>query len=150
MGTRADFYIGRGVDAQWLGSIAWDGYPTGIVSEFDSELFNATTPEEFASVTAERLATREDGTTPEMGWPWPWTTSHTTDYAYAFDDGQVWACCSGGAWAPAKEWFNADDSGDRDFTPEGEPAIFPDMSEQKNVALGSRSGVIFVRPKSDG
>lgn len=29
MGTRADFYVGRGVDAQWLGSIAYDGYPDG-------------------------------------------------------------------------------------------------------------------------
>ena len=30
MGTRADFYIGRGAEAEWLGSIAWDGYPGGI------------------------------------------------------------------------------------------------------------------------
>lgn len=146
MGARADFYIGRGVDAQWLGSIAWDGYPTGIVSYFDSELFNATTPEEFARVTAERLVTREDGTTPEMGWPWPWNNSRTTDYTYAFDDGQVWACCFGCAWAPIKEWLNDDC-----YTPcEGEPTVFPDMAGQKNVASGSRSGVIFVGPKSNG
>ena len=30
MGTRADFYIGRGATAEWIGSIAWDGYPDGI------------------------------------------------------------------------------------------------------------------------
>ena len=30
MGTRADFYIGKGTDAEWLGSIAWNGYPDGI------------------------------------------------------------------------------------------------------------------------
>lgn len=30
MGTRADFYVGRGESAEWLGSIAWDGYPSGI------------------------------------------------------------------------------------------------------------------------
>ncbi len=29
MGTRADFYTGRGQTAQWLGSIAWGGYPVG-------------------------------------------------------------------------------------------------------------------------
>jgi len=29
MGTRADFYVGRGEQAEWLGSIAWDGYPSG-------------------------------------------------------------------------------------------------------------------------
>ncbi len=33
MGTRADFYIGRGEKAEWLGSVAWDGYPTGILPE---------------------------------------------------------------------------------------------------------------------
>jgi hypothetical protein len=29
MGTRADFYVGRGETAEWLGSIAWDGNPGG-------------------------------------------------------------------------------------------------------------------------
>jgi hypothetical protein len=29
MGTRADFYIGRGKRALWLGSVAFDGYPAG-------------------------------------------------------------------------------------------------------------------------
>jgi hypothetical protein len=29
MGTRADFYVGRGESAEWLGSIAYDGYPEG-------------------------------------------------------------------------------------------------------------------------
>ena len=27
MGTRADFYVGRGDAAEWIGSIAYDGYP---------------------------------------------------------------------------------------------------------------------------
>lgn len=33
MGTRADFYIEVGNELKpkdWLGSIAWDGYPKGI------------------------------------------------------------------------------------------------------------------------
>jgi hypothetical protein len=30
MGTRADFYVGRGPDAEWLGSVAMDGYPSGV------------------------------------------------------------------------------------------------------------------------
>jgi hypothetical protein len=25
MGTRADFYVGRGPEAEWLGSVAYDG-----------------------------------------------------------------------------------------------------------------------------
>lgn len=32
MGTIADFYVGRGPKAEWIGSIAWDGYPDGIVA----------------------------------------------------------------------------------------------------------------------
>jgi hypothetical protein len=31
MGTRADFYVGRGETAEYLGSIAWDGYPDGLM-----------------------------------------------------------------------------------------------------------------------
>jgi hypothetical protein len=34
MGTRADFYIGRGTEAEWLGSVAWDGYPGGVIVVF--------------------------------------------------------------------------------------------------------------------
>jgi hypothetical protein len=30
MGTRADFYVGKGKKSEWIGSIAWDGYPQGI------------------------------------------------------------------------------------------------------------------------
>ncbi len=30
MGTRADFYIGRGPTAEWIGSLPLDGYPEGI------------------------------------------------------------------------------------------------------------------------
>lgn len=33
MGTRADFYVGRGPEAEYLGSIAWDGHPEGMPSE---------------------------------------------------------------------------------------------------------------------
>jgi hypothetical protein len=39
MGTRADFYVGRGGQAEWLGSIAWDGYPSGI----DKWVFSVST-----------------------------------------------------------------------------------------------------------
>lgn len=30
MSTRADFYVGRGAEAEWIGSISWDGYPDGV------------------------------------------------------------------------------------------------------------------------
>lgn len=43
MGTRADFYVGRGEQAEWLGSIAWDGNPGAI---FDGDF----TPAKCATV----------------------------------------------------------------------------------------------------
>ena len=134
MGTRADFYLGRGTDAKWLGSIAWDGYPDGI----DPALLKATRLAAFLRAVA-RLETREDWTAPAAGWPWPWTTSATTDYAYAFDDGEVHASCFG------SEWFRA--SGEQPETPSDKSAIFPDMSARQRVTFGPRSGVMIFTSK---
>ena len=69
MGTRADFYVGRGQKAEWLGSIAWDGYPDGLS---DIPVLSAQTEVAFRAAVRDMLASRKDGTTPEMGWPWPW------------------------------------------------------------------------------
>ena len=141
MGTRADFYIGRGTEAEWLGSIAWDGYPAGI----DPAVLAASVEDGYRSAVAEMLA-REDGTTPDLGWPWPWDDSGTTDYAYAFEDGAVYASSFGHAWFrpnPDAENFgdpDADEHGD-DL---GEGATFPDMSARKAVTYGKRSGVIVI------
>jgi hypothetical protein len=43
MGTRADFYIGRGESAEWVGSVAWDGQPSGM----PEPLLTATTKGDF-------------------------------------------------------------------------------------------------------
>jgi hypothetical protein len=114
MGTRADFYVGRGESAEWLGSIAWDGYPDGI--------------------------------DPEMGWPWPWDDSGTTDYAYAFEDGAVYASSFGHAWFRPNP--DAPDFGEPEWDEHGNDlgsdATFPNMAERKAVTLGPRSGVIVV------
>lgn len=132
MGTRADFYIGRGKDAEWLGSIAWDGYVEGI----DEEVLQAKTESDFKKAVADFFASRDDSTLPEDGWPWPWNDSRTTDYAYAFDGEALHVACFG-------RWFDpsAEDDGDEDL---GEKAEFPDMSARKNVAKGSRSGLIVI------
>lgn len=81
MGTRADFYLGRGPESIWLGSISWDGYPAGI----DRPVLTATTKEEYGRQLAEFLVKRDDTTWPVEPWPWPWDNSRITDYAYAFD-----------------------------------------------------------------
>lgn len=137
MGTRADFYVGRGAEAEWLGSIAWDGYPEGIPEDLKSKQSEA----EFRERVAAFIASRNDGTKPEDGWPWPWEDSNTTDYAYALDDGVVMASPFGNTW------FDA--SGDK---PESEDLdndtkqVFPDMTSRRKVTFGRRSGIMVIGP----
>lgn len=137
MGTRADFYIGRGKDAKWLCSIAYDGYPDGI----DTAVLEATSQEQFLAALANFCEERDDLSRPEHGWPWPWKTSHTTDYAYAFDESKVWASNFG------REWVDASDQGTVNAS-EGEKMpydAFPDMKDIQNVTLGARSGLLILK-----
>ena len=143
MGTRADFYIGRGEEANWIGSIAWDGYPDGINPEKGNfpkglHLFDSSTVDQFKERVGMLFEGREDVTLPHQGWPWPWEDSRTTDYAYAFDGGTVWASRFG------HEWFEP-----KQGEPENEGvckvAIFPDMSKtQQREKFGPHSGVILL------
>lgn len=132
MGTRADFYMGRGKDAEWLGSIAWDGYPEGI----DKKILLAEIESEFRNFVSTFLQ-REDGTLPEQGWPWPWEDSNTSDYAYAFDNGVVYGTCFGHGWWVAKD-------GEPQDQEEDIPKItdWPNMKDRQNVTLGKRSGLM--------
>jgi hypothetical protein len=67
MGTRADFYVGVGPEAEWLGSIAWDGY-AGAENP-NCGLMRAKTEEEFRKEVDGIRASRDDFTAPEDGWP---------------------------------------------------------------------------------
>lgn len=133
MGTRADFYVGRGQDAEWLGSIAWDGYPDGL----PEEILAITDETAYRAAVALFLKERDDGTVPEMGWPWPWTDSRTTDYAYAIDGERVWASCFGYEWFDPTQPQPEDDDASKS-------AAFPDMTEQQNVTMGKRSGIMLI------
>jgi len=115
MGTRADFYVGTGEGAEWLGSVAWDGYQWA--EQPGNPVAMASTEEEFREAVAEVMAGREDATTPDMGWPWPWNDSRLSDFAYYFADGRV-------AWDDRDDW--------------------PDMSAVANVTFGCRSGLLVV------
>ena len=117
MGTRADFYVGRGAQAEWLGSIGWDGYPDGI----PEPILTSTEEASFRQDIADFLK-REDGTTPDQGWPWLWPDSRATDFSYVFDAGHVWISCLGHSWVLAKD---RDSDVDEDDLPKAE---FPNMS----------------------
>jgi len=134
MGTRADFYVGRGEQAEWLGSIAWNGYPEGI----PEEVKGAPTEAVFREAVEKMIQERDDGTHPREGWPWPWEDSQTTDYAYAFETDTVYASCFGSGW-----WKAAAEEPDYAKL-DRKAAIFPNMKDRQNVTLGKRSGVIIV------
>jgi hypothetical protein len=132
MGTRADFYIGRGEKAEWLGSIAWDGSPEGIADK----ILSASSEGGFVAEVEAFFEGREDATLPNEGWPWPWNDSKTTDYAYCFDGSSVHAYCFGSPIEPEPE--------EDQKVPVANPTTWPDMKARKNVQLGRKSGVIFV------
>lgn len=127
MGTRADFYVGRGKSAEWIGSIAFDGYPDepGV----DKAVWSATSESAYRAAVADELARQTDTSThPKQGWPWPWDTSATTDYAYAFDDGKVWASVFGNNWfeVAVRRW-DANDG----WVVSKTKAVFPSMSRRR-------------------
>lgn len=131
MGTRADFYVGRGKQAEWIGSIAWDGYPNGI----PKPLLTLTNEAKFRRIVAGLIAVDSSGTSPSDGWPWPWENSNTTDYAYAFDEGQVWGTCFGHGWWPAD-----DEPEENDYD---KITDWPEMKTDKSAPAGSeRSGIM--------
>lgn len=124
MGTRADFYVGVGENANWIGSIAWDAYPSGI----PESIRMAKTEDEFR-VAVSALYKRDDVTLPSDGWPWPWDDSLKTDWAYCFDGDGVKAFCFGRLVDDA--WKNGDDGAERS---DGK-SKFPDMSSRASVAF---------------
>jgi hypothetical protein len=133
MGTRADFYIGNGDHGEWLGSIAYDGYEW---ENGNSPLTEAETPEDFRAAVQDIAKGRDDFTFPEDGWPWPWATSHTTDYSYVFNEGSVEIYCFG----CKKLSVN---SGEVNYEKE-EEEWFPNMTAIQKVTLGPRSGVMII------
>jgi hypothetical protein len=136
MGTRADFYVGRGQNAEWLGSIAWDGYPDAI----DKQVLGCQSQEAFRHAVNDFLKPRRDKTFPVDGWPWPWETSSMTDFAYAFDDGIVYASCFGGQWFEC----TTPDAEAPEYDVTTTKAIFPDMSKAKQrEKFGEHSGIMI-------
>lgn len=139
MGTRADFYVGRDAGAEWIGSIAWDGYRDGI----DAAVLTATDEASYREAVKAFFASRDDVTLPEQGWPWPWDDSSITDCSYWFFDRAVWDERRGTYQPCAEPAPETDDS--YNASVEGAPRIvFPDMKSRRAVTFGPRSGLIVI------
>lgn len=160
MTTRADFYIGRGPEAEWIGSIAIDGHPSGASTDDKrstggAQALVATTEGDFREGVRRMAETRADFTSPERGWPWPWGNSATTNYAYAFEAGAQDRAGHGEIYASAfgSPWWVLDlnrASGGEPLDVDGEPIIdgpapvFPDMTDRKNVRWDEGSGLTVI------
>ena len=147
MGTRADFYVGPGDAMEWIGSVAWDGYPDG----FPITIMKASSPELFKAAVGRELASRDDSTAPDKGWPWPWKDSGTSDYGY-WHNGKEVLFEAQGYWVrvvdhgPYWECANEDAAEARKKFSQG-PCKWPDMSGKQRVTLGPRSGIILMGMK---
>jgi len=79
--TKADFYIGNGIAANWIGSIYSDGYPNGI----PIQILICTNPTLFEEEVVEFLHKVKGIVKTDGGkWPWLWPDSQMTDYSYMF------------------------------------------------------------------
>lgn len=136
MGTRADWWVKRENEplaaSDWIGSIAWDGYPEGVENkDVGVPGILSLTDESAFREAVNKLSRRDDFTDPKTGWPWPWDDSRTTDYAYVFAGGVVRVYCFGRVG--------------KDASPDAPKVdIFPDMKAVQNVAHGPRSGFIVL------
>ncbi|UUV28587.1 hypothetical protein NQK81_27830 [Amycolatopsis roodepoortensis] len=117
MSSNTDFYLGRGEDAEWIGSLHGECYPENFlavpplrlaVTATTEAIFRAAVADAFVVWEEERLgrAYRREG-----GWPWPWYSSHNSSWIITFDpgDGAVFATVGGGVrWHridPSNPWF---------------------------------------------
>lgn len=143
MGTRADFYV-KQIDKDeidWLASIAWDGYPDGI----EKTILHSQEINEYLKALKHFLDNRDDVTYSEDGWPWPWETSATTDFAYLYDQilGKVLVFNRNNEWFDVKRYleddFDIDDAEELIMETTHTLPIF----DASNPAMGKNSGLLI-------
>ena len=90
---KADFYIGIGKNAKWIGSVIKYGHPT---CGFDRILL-LKNEIEYEETLIILLHKDNFGVIPEEdGWPHLWQDSQMTDYSYHLFNGKVWCSMMGG------------------------------------------------------
>lgn len=135
MPTKADFYVGRGPEAEWIGSLFWDVYPEGL----PEAVVGATDEGTFRIEVRKILDSRPDGYLPENGWPWPWPNSITTPYTYAFDGKGVLGSYFGSSWWPAS--IPMPDP----TTLQSKVARLPDMSMRPKIQPDPEQKLVYVK-----
>lgn len=106
MASKADFYLGRGLKAKWIGSITYGGYtPSENGRTLIINVCNANTEEKYReAVLALINYEHSEGFNPENGWPWDYPDSSGTDYSYYFAYHTVKCSCYGSVlFDPFKE-----------------------------------------------
>jgi hypothetical protein len=106
MGTRADFWKGSRAEPVYIGSIAWDGYPSGVFGAKQMQS-TFTDAEDWLAKVEAYVGKRDDGSLVSRGnkYPFPWADGPVlTDYHYVYEDGVVYASeyatDSGKYWIP--------------------------------------------------
>jgi len=97
-GSHADFYIGLGKTAKWIGSVEGCGAPGDVTANWDllneAGAIDDYTETDFRDMVRHIITdARADnaGYRPEDGdeWPWRHLSSAETDYAYAYNNGCI-------------------------------------------------------------
>jgi hypothetical protein len=108
MSTKTDFYLGRGLGAEWVGALQQDCAPPNLLRVPPGRLaLTATDEHTYRAAVADLFIVWETegigaAYPRRAGWPWPWPTSHVSSWIITFDPlvGGVFATVGGGVcWA---------------------------------------------------
>ncbi len=156
--TAADFYIGRGPSAQWVGSLSHNARP-GILhwTSAGCEVLDAVTALDYTRgldtlLSLPSTERRNWAHHPANGWPWCWHDSSLTGWCYAFDAGRVWISYFGRSWFPCPSTDQLESGSDLDClrrsSADGPRPVFPTLGRSHTCA--ERCGTGLARPRVIG
>lgn len=151
MGTRAQFFVGDPRDLEnreWLGTIAWDGYPDGDCAA----LAKASSEVGFRALVKHLKDTRRDFCDPAKNdFPFPWKDDlFLTDCTYALFDGAVQYSSFHTGFIPLAEFLAADEEAREAYfeRPDSLPEDVPAPSSQDKPP--GPDSIMVLRPRDTG